>query len=136
VQNAAARLVVRYGRKKQITTVLKRLHRLLIYQRITYKLMMLTYRAIHELTPRYLGDLLDCYTTVRPLRPTAKTHLRKRVTRQGHRDRMLAAGAPRTWNRLPLDLKSTNCLPTFKRLLKTHLFNEAFNCQPSDTSLC
>ena len=54
VQNCAARLVT--GRKKydHITPIMKQLHWLPINQRITYKVALITYKALNGLAPHYM----------------------------------------------------------------------------------
>ena len=41
-------------------------------------------------------------------------------------DRMFSVAGPRLWNSLPVELKKTGCIVTFKRLLKTHLFRAVY----------
>ncbi len=40
--------------------------------------------------------------------------------------RSFSYAAPRLWNSLPLDIRNSNCLLTFKTRLKTYLFIQAF----------
>ena len=40
------------------------LHRLPVAQRIIFKILMLTYRALHGLSPNYTTDLLKPYVPV------------------------------------------------------------------------
>ena len=127
VQNAAARLVVRCRRRDHITPVLKRLHWLPVRQRITYKLMLLTFRALHGLAPAYISDLLQPYTPARRLRSASNHDLSVPSSNTRYGDRMFAVSAPRIWNTLPIELKSAQTLAAFKRLLKTHLFREAYD---------
>ena len=53
MQNAAARLVVRYHRWDHTTPVFKKLHWLPVKKRIHYAILLLTFRA-----PAYITDLL------------------------------------------------------------------------------
>ena len=41
-------------------------------------------------------------------------------------DRTFSVNAPREWNMLPLDVRLSNSVDSFKRNLKTHLFKQAF----------
>ena len=54
-QHYAARLVVRCDRRDRITPVLKKLHWLPVKQRATYKILLLTFRALIGLSPIYIG---------------------------------------------------------------------------------
>ena len=51
VQKAAARLVCLTGRREHITPVLKELHWLPVRQRISFKVLVLTYQALHGTAP-------------------------------------------------------------------------------------
>ncbi len=67
VQNAAARVLTR-SRKYDITPILQSLHWLPIKYRISYKILLLAYKAINGLAPAYLTSLLSCYNPSRSLR--------------------------------------------------------------------
>jgi len=54
VQNAAARLVFRLRRSDHITDALVSLHWLRVPEGITFKVAVLTYRALHGYAPQYL----------------------------------------------------------------------------------
>jgi len=42
-------------------------------------------------------------------------------------DRAFAVAAPRAWNSLPFSIRSIDSADCFRKNLKTHLFNVAFN---------
>ena len=67
VQNVAARVVVKASRYDHITPILKSLHWLPIRYRTEYKLLLLTFKALHHLAPSYLTDLLQLYRPTRTL---------------------------------------------------------------------
>ena len=58
IQNMCARLVLRRTKRCSITQCLRELHWLPICQRITFKLMVLTYKCLHGVSPEYLRKLL------------------------------------------------------------------------------
>jgi len=58
VQNAAARLITRTGRREHITPVLRELQWLPVRQRIDFKLAVLVHKALHGQLPQYLAE--DC----------------------------------------------------------------------------
>ena len=68
VRNCAARLVTGTRSSEHITPVLRRLHWLPVRQLITYKILLLTYKALNGMAPRYIADLLQPYTPMRQLR--------------------------------------------------------------------
>ena len=75
VQNCAARLVTRTWSSEHITPFLRRLHWLPVKQRITYKILLLTYKALNGMAPRYIADLLQPHTPTRQLRSFSKNLL-------------------------------------------------------------
>ena len=58
VQNAAARLICKVSRFDHITPVLFSLHWLPVNYRITFKVLLVTYKAIHGIAPVYIQDLI------------------------------------------------------------------------------
>ena len=68
IQNAAARLLTRSSRRCHITPVLASLHWLPVVFRVCFKVLVLTYRALHGQAPAYITDLLEWYEPSRTLR--------------------------------------------------------------------
>ena len=126
VQNHAARLVVRCDRRDHITPVLKKLHWLPVKQRLTYTILLLTFRALNGLAPIYIVDMLHRHRPARALRSANNNDLQVPSTSSRYGDRAFAVSAPRLWNALPYELKIATSLISFKRLLKTHLFRMAY----------
>ncbi len=61
VQNAAARVLTRSRKYDHITPILQSLHWLPIKYHISYKILLLTYKALNGLAPAYLTSLLSRY---------------------------------------------------------------------------
>lgn len=128
IQNTAARLVTIKKKREHITPVLKQLHWLPIQQRIQYKILLLTYKALNGSSPVYISELLSYSNPNRLLRSSNKCLLQVPASRtSSHGDRAFSISAPRLWNTLPLDIKKAESVQTFKKLLKTHLFKIYFN---------
>ena len=127
VQNCAARLVAGQPRAAHIRPVLKELHWLPVEQRITFKVLLLTFKALNNLAPPYLSQLIVPYHT-RNLRPASK-HLLEvpNVRLKSYGDRAFSVAAPKHWNDIPLDIKLSGSVDVFKSRLKTYLFRLAFN---------
>ncbi len=70
VQNAAARVLTRSRKYDHITPMLQSLHWLPIKFRISYKILLLAYKALNDLAPAYLTNLLSRYNPTRSLRNT------------------------------------------------------------------
>ena len=107
VQNCAARLVTRTRSSEHITPVLRRLHWLPVRQRITYKILLLTYKALNGMAPKYIADLLQPYTPTRQLRSSSKNLLvTPKFDLKFYGDRSFQVAAPRLWNSLTDDIRS------------------------------
>jgi len=65
VQNAAARLITETNRTAHLTPVLFNLHRLSVKYRFEFKILVLTFRALHGQTPQYIADMLTSYSSGR-----------------------------------------------------------------------
>src|ERR1043165_6541818 len=74
----------------------------------------------------YLHALLTHYIPPRCLRSSSTGLLAEPRCRTVMGSRAFHASAPKEWNRLPLSLRSSNSLPSFKKRVKTHYFSLAF----------
>uniref|UniRef100_A0A3B4GYQ8 Reverse transcriptase domain-containing protein n=1 Tax=Pundamilia nyererei TaxID=303518 RepID=A0A3B4GYQ8_9CICH len=127
VQNAAAHLLTGTRKFDSITPVLKNLHWLPIKYRIDFKILLFTYKILNNMAPDYLADLLCLYSPQRALRSSGQLLLvqpRSRLKTRG--DRAFAVAAPRLWNTLPLHIRASDSIQSFKSSLKTYLFDLAF----------
>ena len=94
---------------------------------ITFKVLLLVYKALHGLAPSYISDLLDFKTYSRSLRSSCKEYLvvpRSRLKTYG--DRAFSIAGPKLWNDLPLEIRKCASVATFKQSLKTFLFKLAY----------
>ena len=124
-QNNAARIVSLRPKYYHITPVLKELHLLPVEQGISYKILLLAYKAPHDTALPYLSSLLSPYKLGRPLRSEGRHLLTTpRYRLEGFGKRCLAHVTPSLWNMLHISIKS---IDTFKSSLDTHLFNVAIS---------
>ncbi|XP_060604137.1 uncharacterized protein LOC132756992 [Ruditapes philippinarum] len=81
LQNTAARIITGTSRFEHITPVLKKLHWIPVVYRVDFKILMQTYKALHDQSPIYLKHLLALYQPTRNFKATlllaeSKTDLR------------------------------------------------------------
>ncbi len=126
IQNAATRIQTRTRKSEYITPVLRSLHWLPVKFRIDFKVLLLVYKSLNGLGPKYMADMLTEYEPNRPLRSLGSSQLEiPRVdTKQG--ESAFSYYAARSWNQLPEEIICAKTLATFKSSLKTHLFSCAF----------
>ena len=81
VQNMCARIIMLSNKRDHATPLMKELHWLPIKCRINYKLLMLTFKCLHQLAPQYLADLVTIYEPGRSLRSSNTLSLTERKAR-------------------------------------------------------
>ena len=127
IQNMAARVVALKSKYDSITPVLIDLHWLPVKSRIEFKILVLVWKALNGIGPSYIRDLLTLYCPARVLRSCDNMNLCIPKTRlKTYGDRAFSVAAPKLWNRLPVQIKSSKTLASFKRQLKTQLFQVAY----------
>ncbi|XP_067097450.1 uncharacterized protein [Osmerus mordax] len=129
VQNAAARLLTRSRKFDHITSTLISLHWLPIQARADFKVLLLTYKSLHGLAPLYLSGLLAPYCPARTLRSQDAGYLVvPKVKKKTAGGRAFSYRAPLLWNKLPVSIKESDTVSTFKIRLKTLLFSQFYDC--------
>ena len=122
VQNASARMITATGRREHISPVIRSLHWLPVESRIRYKVLVHTYKAIHDQSPTYIQDMLAAQLSSRQLRSSDQQRLVVKRTKTAYGSRQFDVGAARLWNSTPLHVKQANTLAAFKKAVKTYLF--------------
>ena len=126
VQNLAARVITRSSKYSSITPTLKKLHWLPVKYRIIFKVVLLTFKALHGLAPNYLRTLLQSYIPSRSLRSETGNLLIMPKARRKLGCQSFAVAAPKLWNDLPVNIRTTTSIVSFRSSLKTHLFKLAY----------
>ncbi len=75
VQNSAACVLTKTCKSRHITPVLHSLHWLPVTQRITYKLLLIVYKALHHSGPTFLQELLTSQSSPGTLRSGSSNHI-------------------------------------------------------------
>ena len=129
VQNDATRLIFKEHKFCHITPLLQNLHWLPVKFRINFKILLITFKAIHGLAPMYVQDLISTKLNGRyALHSSSEILLKspacKTLATLG--DCAFMVAAPKLWNVLPVDICDANNVDNFKRLLKTYFFKLAY----------
>ena len=130
VQNTAARLISLSSRRDHITPILMQLHWLPVEQRLKYKVLLYTFKAIKRDAPSYICDLIQVREPPRVLRSASRSLLvvpRTRTVTTSNRSFRVASAV--LWNDLDENFKMCDSVSNFKKQLKTHLFREYFYTQ-------
>ena len=113
-----------------VTDTLASFHWLRAPERISFKLAVLVYRALHGTAPRYLSDFL-CRVADLPSRCRLRSATSNQLDVRPSRlvtvgDRSFGSVGPKLWNCLPDDITSASSLSVFRKKLKTHLFQQSY----------
>ncbi|KAL9974522.1 hypothetical protein ACROYT_G011567 [Oculina patagonica] len=128
VQNAAARLITCSRKYDHITPILKELHWLPVSERIKFKILLLTFKALHQQSPIYIQDLLTYYQPSRTLRSSHSSRLNPvKFHLKSYGSRAFSVSSPELWNSLPVFIRSCDNLSSFKSKLKTFLFKTYYS---------
>ena len=126
VQNCLARVVTRSPRFSRSVPLLKSLHWLPVHYRIIFKICTIAYQALSSTQPAYLNSMLTPARNSRQLRSTSSNPLYIPRVKTNAGTRAFSVAAPTVWNSLPASVKSEANIVSFRRRLKTYLFNAAY----------
>lgn len=131
IQNNAARMVLRIPRSEHITPHLVSLHWLPISARIEYKIASLCYNSMQDTAPKYLREMAPkkgkthSHNT-RLSKDTSVIRDSSANSQPTLGDRCFTHAAPAVWNTLPIPIRESSSVTSFKTSLKTHLFRSAY----------
>ena len=128
VQNKATRFVIRSVRSSHITPVLKFLHGLPINYHINFKICCIIHRALSLHEPHYLSSLFSLRSNSHSLcsssfNPLLITYFYKK----SHGFWSFSYAAHHLCNHLPNNIHTAPTNMSFRKNLKTYLFNQVFH---------
>ena len=125
IQNSAARMILGKRKRDHITPLLRELHWLPVRARCQYKVAVLAYRHFDGSLAPSLDSCLNTFIPTRNLRSAnEKSLVVPRYNLKSAGFRSFRVRAPIIWNALPLEVKNAQNLTSFKRILKSHLFQQ------------
>ena len=129
VQNVAACLICNVSRFDHITPVLYQLHWLPVKFRIHFKVLLITFEALHGMSPFHIQELIKIKSKSRYCLGSNTELLLEPpniITKPTLGDRAFVSAAPKLWNDLPSSICNEQSLESFKQSTKTYLFKKAF----------
>ena len=129
VQNAAASVIFLKSKYCLITPLLKELHWLPVTYRIQYKVILITFKALHDMAPSYISNLVHVRQNTKHSHRSNNAilltpPLKKSVATTG--DKSFTVAAPILWNSLPSEIRNVHKLDKFKQRLKAYFYCLAF----------
>ena len=112
--------------------VLKSLHWLKILDRITYKILMLTYKSYYNIAPTFLCELISMRGSSVNTRLGADHHQLSmppisKDCSNTFLERSFIYAAPCEWNKLSKSIR-TSTFDSFRKSVKTMLFTQQYGC--------
>ena len=128
LQNQCARILTKSQRREHITPVLRSLHWLKIQDRITYKILMLTYKLYYNIAPTYLCELISRRESYVNTRLGADHHqlILPSISKDCSNtflERSLIYAAPCKWNKLSECIRTSTFDSFRKSVKKCYLHN-------------
>ena len=121
-------MILGWSKFDSSTQALKELHILPVRVRCEYKLLVLVFKCLHNLAPKYLSDLLTVKVSKYNTRSSCNYNLFVPAPKNNSfADRSFSVAGPKMWNGLPESIKASLTVDVFKQRLKTHLFARYFN---------
>ena len=106
--------------------LLHKLHWLPVHYRIKFKLALLTYKTLNYKEPIYLYNLLKYCSSSKNLRSESRQLLVLPKSRSKLGSRAFSVSAPSLWNSLPIEIRLSDSVFSFRKKLKTYFFPLAF----------
>jgi len=122
IQNTLARIVLHSNRFSHSNTLLHQLHWLPVHSRIRFKLATITYNSLSTSSPDYLATLISRYQPARSLRSADLQLLNLPASKTKFGSRAFRCAAPSIWNAIPLTVRNSQSITSFKNHLKTFYF--------------
>ena len=128
VQNSAAKVITMARKRDHVRPTLAALHWLPVKERVEFKIILHTWKALNDKAPPYIKELLTSRHPPRRVRTEDQKLLvvPKKANYVHYGDRAFQYAAPHLWNRLPLDARSETDVDRFKIKVKTFLFRKAY----------
>ena len=129
VRNAAARVIFMKSNYCHITPLLKELHWLPVTFRIQFKVILITFKVLHDMAPSHISSLLrvrqNTKYSFRSNNEILLTPLLKKSAATTG-DRSFTMVTPILWNSLPLESRNIHKLDKFKQRLKNIFLSFSF----------
>jgi len=120
VQNAAARFIFQESRYCHITPLLKSLHWLPVRYRIVFKILLITFKAVHGLAPAYISELVSIRESAGrhylPFNNGLRLNYSPCKSLATLRDRSFRVAAPKLWNHLPIEIRNMTSVQNFLKI--------------------
>ena len=124
IQKCASRIILNKSATTSSAPLFKDLKWLTFNQRYTYNTAVLIYKALNDLTPSYIKELLIISTnSYYSLRSSSHKDIQTSRARTKYLRNSFTYKSREIWNNIPLEIRNAKSLNVFKANYKKHLFN-------------
>ena len=120
LQNSAARLIARKNRRHPVSNILVDLHWLRVESRIMFKILLIVHKCVRGTCSNNLSITYKNFNG----RPNDFLLLETKPVQTKYGKRTFDFTGPRLWNALPLNTRMEENTQSFKRQIKTILFQD------------
>ena len=117
-------------RRYHMLPFLKKLHFLPKKYRINFKIALLVFKCLKHCAPGYLQELIVLHkpSAAYDFRRNCDLLLLEKTSQLNYNksESIFSHASVTVWNDLPLDIRESSSISSFKTKLKTHYFNMAF----------
>ena len=119
LQNSAAKLVLGMRKRDSATLALTKLHWLNVKSRVAFKVILLVFKMLTGKCP----PTVELRYKETSERSSDLLLLETKMFHSKYGKRLFQYNGPRLWNALPVEIRMTTNIETFKSSLKTYLFS-------------
>ena len=119
IQNRACRVIFGLKKRESVDHHMKSLHWLKIQQRIKFKILLITYKALNGQAPYYISELLQMNNI--STRHQSNIQIPKNIDQK-----CFKFAAAKLWHELPHHVRELKDINKFKKSIKTYLFSESY----------
>ena len=89
----------------------------------------MVFKSLNDQAPEYLSSLLtkSSETNAKNLRSNEQEFLKVPFSRMAYYEKSFSVTGPKLWNGLPLEIRKSTSLSTFKTSVKKHYLNKQLN---------
>ena len=128
LQKRAARTILQADFMTPSKQMFQELGWLTFTNRVEYHICVMVFKSLNGQAPDYLSSLLkSSETNNRNLRSNEQEFLKVPFARTAYYEKSFSVTGPKLWNVLPLEIRKSTSLSTFKTSVKKYYLNKQLN---------
>ena len=129
LQKRAARIILQADFMTPSKQMFQELGWLTFTNRVEYHICVMVFKSLNGQAPDYLSSLLkkSSETNTRNLRSNEQEFLKVPFARTAYYEKSFSVTGPKLWNALPLEIRKSTSLSTFKTSVKKYYLNKQLN---------